>query len=107
MKLKKIKFLRQSGLPVDMSEFDEFEKEWKDRYDKMMKELSGNMPLFSQKLDELETELKGKYTIQKEVEVPRYAKGWKSLIEEFGFGIMLGTDTETGDLVAIIMDQGI
>jgi hypothetical protein len=101
-----VTIIKQSGNPVDEGEAEKFLKEWKEGFDKLF-EADGNMANVTKKAQAYEEKLIKKYKIEASVELPKSMKAWKKLLEEHHSGIMVDVNVETGDLMLVILDQGL
>ena len=101
-----VTIIKQSGNPVDESEAKKFLDEWKDGFDKLF-DSKGDMAIVSEKAKAFEEELLKKYKVEKQVDLPKSMKAWKKLLEDHKSGIMVDQHSKTGDLMFIILDQGL
>ena len=102
----KVKVCRQSGLPVELKALDEYKAEFKENFDKLYDEFKGDMEVLNTRLSELDDRMAEKYdTIIEWDYLSDYENTLKQLTE---YGpIMFSKHAETGELVYIILDQGI
>ena len=101
-----VTIIKQSGNPVDESEAKKFLDEWKDGFDKLF-DAKGDMAIVSEKAKAFEEELLKKYKVEKQVDLPKSMKAWKKLLEDHKSGIMVDQHSKTGDLMFVILDQGL
>jgi len=101
-----VTIIKQSGNPVDEGEAKAFLKEWKEGFDKLF-EVEGDMAVVTEKSQAYEEELREKYKIEKNIELPQSAKEWKELLDQHSSGIMVDVHVKTGELMFIILDLGI
>ena len=101
-----VTIIKQSCNPVDESEAKKFLDEWKEGFDKLF-DAKGDMAVISEKAKAFEKELLKKYKIEKKVDLPKSMKAWKQLLEDHKSGIMVDQHAKTGDLMFIILDQGL
>ncbi len=101
-----VTIIKQSGNPVDESEAKKFLDEWKDGFDKLF-DSKGDMAIVSEKAKAFEEELLKKYKVEKQVDLPKSMKAWKKLLEDHKSGIMVDQHSKTGDLMFVILDQGL
>ena len=101
-----VTIIKQSGNPVDESEAKKFLDEWKEGFDKLF-DAKGDMAVISEKAKAFEKELLKKYKIEKKVDLPKSMKAWKQLLEDHKRGILVDQHAKTGDLMFIILDQGL
>lgn len=102
----KLKIIRQSGQPISPEKADEFQKEWEFGFDNILKKhgkLGDETPTL---LNELEKNLQERYNDLTVVDfkLPKSQKAWIEELSKYG-NIMLTTNLDTGDLVAVILDQ--
>jgi len=101
-----VTIIKQSGNPVDESEAKKFLDEWKEGFDKLFDE-KGDMAIVSEKAKSFEEELLKKYKVEKQVNLPKSMKAWKQLLDNHKSGIMVDQHSKTGDLMFVILDQGL
>lgn len=101
-----VTIIKQSGNPVDESEAKKFLDEWKEGFDKLF-DAKGDMAIVSEKAKAFEEELLKKYKVEKQVDLPKSMKAWKKLLEDHKSGIMVDQHSKTGDLMFVILDQGL
>ena len=101
-----VTIIKQSGNPVDESEAKKFLDEWKEGFDKLFDE-KGDMAIVSKKAKSFEEELLKKYKVEKQVNLPKSMKAWKQLLDNHKSGIMVDQHSKTGDLMFVILDQGL
>ena len=101
-----VTIIKQSGNPVDESEAKKFLDEWKDGFDKLF-DSKADMAIVSEKAKAFEEELLKKYKVEKQVDLPKSMKAWKKLLEDHKSGIMVDQHSKTGDLMFVILDQGL
>ena len=101
-----VTIIKQSGSPVDEGEAEKFLKEWRDVFDRLF-EAGGDMSDVTEKAKAYEEELIKKYDMEKSVELPKSLKAWKRLLEEHHSSIMVDIHHKTGDLMFVILDQGL
>jgi len=101
-----VTIIKQSGNPVDESEAKKFLDEWKEGFDKLF-DAKGDMAIISEKAKAFEEELLKKYKVEKQVNLPKSMKAWKKLLDNHQSGIMVDQHAKTGDLMFVILDQGL
>ena len=101
-----VTIIKQSGNPVDEGDAKEFLDEWKEGFDRLF-EAGGDMADVTKKAKAYEEELIKKYDMEKSVELPKSLKAWKRLLEEHHSSIMVDVHHKTGDLMFVILDQGL
>lgn len=101
-----VTIIKQSGNPVDESEAKKFLDEWKEGFDKLF-DAKGDMAIVSEKAKAFEEELLKKYKVEKQVDLPKSMKAWKKLLDDHQSGIMVDQHAKTGDLMFVILDQGL
>ena len=101
-----VTIIKQSGNPVDESEAKKFLDEWKEGFDKLF-DAKGDMAIVSEKAKAFEEELLKKYKVEKQVDLPKSMKAWKKLLENHSSSIMVDVHAKTGDLMFVILDQGL
>ena len=101
-----VTIIKQSGNPVDESEAKKFLDEWKEGFDKLF-DAKGDMAIVSEKAKAFEEELLKKYKVEKQVNLPKSMKAWKELLDNHKSGIMVDPHAKTGDLMFVILDQGL
>ena len=101
-----VTIIKQSGNPVDESEAKKFLDEWKEGFDKLF-DAKGDMAIVSEKAKAFEEELLKKYKVEKQVDLPKRMKAWKKLLDDHQSGIMVDQHAKTGDLMFVILDQGL
>ena len=101
-----VTIIKQSGNPVDEGDAKEFLDEWKKGFDRLF-EAGGDMADVTEKAKAYEEELIKKYDMEKSVELPKSLKAWKRLLEEHHSSIMVDVHHKTGNLMFVILDQGL
>mgnify|MGYP001261655005 FL=1 len=101
-----VTIIKQSGNPVDEGDAKKFLDEWKEGFDRLF-EAGGDMSDVTEKAKAYEEELIKKYDMEKSVELPKSLKAWKRLLEEHHSSIMVDIHHKTGDLMFVILDQGL
>ena len=101
-----VTIIKQSGNPVDEGDAKKFLAEWKEGFDKLFA-AGGDMANVTEKAKAYEEELIKKYKIERSVELPKSMKAWKKLLEEHHSGIMVDVHSKTGELMFVILDQGL
>ena len=101
-----VTIIKQSGNPVDEGDAKKFLDEWKEGFDRLF-EAGGDMSDVTEKAKAYEEELIKKYDMEKSVELPKSLKAWKRLLEEHHSGIMVDVNAKTGELMFVILDQGL
>lgn len=103
--MAKIQLFRQSGNPVDMSDREKYDIEFKKMYDKAAERAGLDMIKLNRMLRFCERQLIKKYNIKVEVEMPKTAKAWESLINKYeDVPIMVARELNSGKPILIIMD---
>ena len=101
-----VTIIKQSGNPVDELEAKKFLDEWKEGFDKLF-DAKGDMAIVSEKAKAFEEELLKKYKVEKQVNLPKSMKAWKKLLDDHQSGIMVDQHAKTGELMFVILDQGL
>ena len=101
-----VTIIKQSGNPVDESEAKKFLDEWKEGFDKLF-DAKGDMAIISEKAKAFEEELLKKYKVEKQVNLPKSMKAWNKLLDDHQSGIMVDQHAKTGELMFVILDQGL
>ena len=101
-----VTIIKQSGNPVDEGDAKKFLDEWKEGFDRLF-EAGGDMSDVTEKAKAYEEELIKKYDMEKSVELPKSLKAWKRLLEEHHSSIMVDVHHKTGNLMFVILDQGL
>ena len=101
-----VTIIKQSGNPVDEGDTKKFLDEWKEGFDNIF-DAKGDMAIVTEKAKEFEEELLKKYKVEKQVNLPKSMKAWKKLLEDHQSGIMVDQHAKTGDLMFVILDQGL
>ncbi len=101
-----VTIIKQSGNPVDEGDAKKFLDEWKEGFDRLF-EAGGDMADVTEQAKAQEEELIKKYDMEKSVELPKSLKAWKRLLEEHHSSIMVDVHHKTGDLMFVILDQGL
>ena len=102
----KVKVARQSGLPIELKEIEMYEEEWKELYDGASKDADKDMLLMQELLICVDTYLDSKYSTVEEWDLLVDAEKIKDIIGKYG-SFLTSTHKDTGDLMYIIMDQGL
>ena len=102
----KVLIARQSGLPVDDSKAEDFRIDWQARFDELKQKNGTDMLAMEKDLELMEKEMEEKYELVSKVELPKSGKAWKEIIETYS-GVLVSTHKDTGEVVLIVMDQGI
>lgn len=103
--MSKIKMVRQSGNPVDLDQLKKFEAEFKSGYDDIMDEYGNDMKNVHDALQAFDEVLSAKYDTIMEIDAIESAAAQKTLVNKYG-PIMITTNTETGELVYVVLDMG-
>ena len=101
-----VTIIKQSGNPVDEDVTKKFLDEWKEGFDNIF-DAKGDMAVVTEKAKEFEEELLKKYKIEKQVNLPKSLKAWKELLENHKSGIMVDIHAKTGEIMFVILDQGL
>jgi len=101
-----VTIIKQSGNPVDESEAKKFLDEWREGFDKLF-DSKGDMAIVSEKAKAFEEDLLKKYKVEKQVDLPKSMKAWKKLSDDHKSGIIVDQHAKTGDLMFVILDQGL
>ena len=101
-----VTIIKQSGSPVNESEAKKFLDEWREGFDKLF-EAGGDMPTVTEEAKKFEEKLLKKYKLEEKVDLPKSLKAWKELLDNHKSGIMVDLHAKTGDLMFIILDQGL
>jgi len=103
---KRVLVVRQSGRPVYLEKLEEFEAEFKARYDEAYDRLKDSMDLMSDALAAVDAELADKYDTAVEWDFVESPDLFAKMVVEYG-SILVSTHRETGQLMYVIMDQGL
>lgn len=100
--------MRHSGLPVKSDKLEQFRSRWRKYYDKILGKYNPDMEKVQERLNKLEEIMNRHYNTIIDVDFPKSAKKWKELLAEYDdCGLLVTTHTETGEILLILMDQGI
>jgi len=103
--MAKVQLYRQSGQPVDLSDRQAYETEFKKVYDRAAERAGLDMLALNRMVRFCERQLVKKYNIKVEVEMPKSAKAWSTLISTYeDVPIMVARELNTGTPILIIMD---
>jgi hypothetical protein len=100
----KVKIIRQSGLPVDLTDLEKFKAEFRTAFDEAEQRIGKNMLLLQTEIQKIERSLQDKYPTVVEIELPTNSKKWKSAMTEYG-NILVSSHRETGEIILVISDQ--
>lgn len=112
----KIETMRMSGLPVDPEEYAEFNKKWKDVYDKVLEkylpEQNENFtdnwrvqqPIIQKILDRYERMLQHKYKSIVDWNEITTAEEWNKVVTDHG-PVLIAKAKDTDKIVYVIADQ--
>ena len=104
--MSKVLVCRQSGYPVENVDAEAFVAEYKDNFDLLEKEHGKDMLKFQEALSKVEKELAAKYKTIAEWDFISDNEGFKKAIDTYG-SILVSTHIETGEIMYVIMDQGL
>lgn len=105
VEVQKIKTVRASGMPVELDKLKEFQDEWKNGFDAIY-DKKKDMTNIQKEVDEFQQRMNEKYDTIVEWDMLKTDDDWKNAIAEYG-SILVSTHIETGELMYVIMDQGI
>lgn len=110
--------LRQSGKPTKPEAIEAYNAEWPLLYDKIqerVKELSTRESGYLQRVPShlisermcnfIERQLFKKHAVDVYVSVPKSAKAWQELTNEYGSPVLVAEKIDRSGMVLIIMDQ--
>lgn len=107
----KVKAMRQSGLPVSIESYIEFNQRWRTTYDKVLEKYhttgSDNnvvMPKIQKILARYESLLRRQYKDIEEWDLITSTQEWIALIKQYG-PMVVAVDSETQELVYVIADE--
>lgn len=104
----KVKFMRHSGLPVDEENLEKFRERWRSYYDKILGKYNPDMEKVNERLSKLERIMNNHYKTVMDIDFPETAEAWKELTKKYNdSGVLVTTHMETGEILLILMDQGI
>lgn len=101
-----IKVCRQSGLPIGKEALDEYKVEFKNQYDSIAKECGKDMLEMQKRLKDLDVVMNEKYKTIEEWNLFNSVEEWNKAVTEYG-PIAVGSNKDTGELIMIILDQGL
>ena len=100
--------MRHSGLPVDEDNLEQFRERWRSYYDKILTKYNPDMEKVNERLSKLERIMNDHYRTIIEVDFPSTDEAWKNLMADYNdHGVLVTTHIETGEILLILMDQGI
>lgn len=105
----KIKVYSQTGKPTDAKAAKKYQDEFRDKYDELWeKKTNGkiNIDEFKAELAEFESELKSRYPMFLQIDMPKSGKAWKELIMAFECPVTLAITEEDHKLALFLMDSG-
>lgn len=101
-----MKLFRKSGLPVELSAREAYDKDWKEYYDRAAGRAALDMLKLQRFLAFGERLLIKKHKSEIEVDMPKSAKAWQKLISSYEDTPILVARTVDGkQVVAILMDE--
>lgn len=104
----KVKIYSQSGKPTNVEHAQAFESEFKKCYDELWESKQAGKITIDEmklKLDEVDKELRAKYTMFMEVDLPTSGKQWKKLIMDFGVPVTVAITEQDYKLAIFLMDS--
>lgn len=102
----KPKIVRMSGLPVSKANLEAYHADFKAGYDKLEAEAGLDMLKLHEGLKALDVDLTTKYERTDEQELPKSAKAWHKLINDYDCPIMIAKSQDNPkELVVVIMDE--
>jgi len=102
-KYKAVRVQRQSGLPVNIEDLENYKNEWRIKFDTIFNDNKSNMPECQKLCDIEEAKLFDKYPTVQEWEWMTSQKDWREKTTEFGM-ISVNYDVN-GIAVYMIMDD--
>lgn len=112
--MSKIKVCRASGLPIEVSHIEDYDKEFKQVYDKVITKLGllENMPLTEEQsirsnklLTRVQKSLLKKYPVVGEWSLLASSEAWAEKVKQVG-PIAVAIDSSTSEIAYIILDEG-
>ena len=100
----KIRILRQSGLPVNLDDLNNYREKFRTLFDKAVRIAGKDMLRLNKKLVIIEKVLQKKYPTVSEVDLPKTLKGWRDLRAKYG-NILVSQHLETEEILFVISDQ--
>ncbi len=100
----KVKIIRQSGLPVNLTDLEQFKTEFRTAFDEAEQRIGKDMLTLQTEIQKIERTLQDKYPTVIDVELPTNSKKWKSVMTEYG-NILVSSHRETGEIILVISDQ--
>jgi hypothetical protein len=102
----KLRTIRYSGLPVDPTMLEKYDKAWKEAYDAIMAEHGQDMLTVHGELEKLEAKLQSEYGNIELRELPKSTKAWMQFIDSLDCPIMLAKSSENPkELVIVVVDR--
>ena len=103
-----MKIFRLSGLPLNPSDLDGYNAEFKKRYDKLAAEAGLDMLKLHAGIIDMEAKLKLEYKIIGEQALPKSQKAFLELVEKYGAPIIVARENGgTNELVLCVADTPI
>ncbi len=87
--MAKIRLQRETGRPVELDKLEQYEAEFKAKFDVIQEAVGQDMLLFHSQLIELDKELSAKYEQIVEVEMPKNNKQWEALLLKYECPVMV------------------
>jgi hypothetical protein len=84
-----MQIFRQSGLPLNVQDLQAFETEFKKRYDELLAVHGLDMQEMHKALELLDVELKQKWKLLDQENLPKSNRGWKQLCEKYQAPVMV------------------
>ena len=106
--MAKVELFRQSKGPIELKNFELYQAEWVQFYDKVIAKYGTNvefMPVVEKLLNRKELRLIKKYNSPVFVEIPKSKKALQNICKLYGSPIMFAERTDGKGVVGIIMDQ--
>lgn len=104
----KLKVYSQSGKPTNVEHAEAFESEFKKCYDELWESKQAGKITIDEmklKLDAVDKELRAKYIMFMEVNMPTSGKKWKELIMGFGVPVIVAITEQDHKLAIFLMDS--
>lgn len=100
----KVKLIRQSGLPVELSDLEKFKEEFRRLFDIAERVCRKDNLRLQKKLAKIENVLQSRHPTLVEIELPNSDESWKTLQEKFG-NILVSRHKHTDEMILIISDM--
>ena len=104
----KVQMFRQSKGPVKLEDFEKYQKEWTNTYDKLIKRYGTNfehVEKVQKLLDLKEAKLIKKYNQPIWIELPTTTAEYIELCQKYGAPLMAAERVDGNGIVFVIMDE--